>query len=179
MDASKKTTIYEILRRRFDTHMKRHMNLSWDDIVNKLDKKPSLWDLISNMEESGGEPDIFVIGEKLYVIDASKETPKGRLSCCYDEDARLSRKKFPPETSAEMLAKQIGITLVDEKLYHAMQELDDFDLKTSSWISTPQEIRQLGGALFGDKRYNRTFIYHNGADSYYGSRGFRGYFIIN
>jgi hypothetical protein len=168
----------EIFKERFQRNMKRHPGLTWDQIDAKLNHKDVLEKMLQ-MEQSGGEPDIFLINDQLYVMDASKETPKGRLSCCYDEEARLSRKKFPPETSAHMLAKAMGIKLVDETLYLAMQAMDDFDLKTSSWIETPAELRKLGGALFGDKRYGRTFIYHNGADSYYGSRGFRGYFVLN
>ncbi|OHE25876.1 MAG: hypothetical protein A2Y45_04145 [Tenericutes bacterium GWC2_34_14] len=179
MDTNQKELLLGVLKKRFEKNKHRHEKLSWDLVVEKINQDPKAFTRILMMEESGGEPDIFDIDGKIYVIDASKESPKGRVSCCYDEEARLERKKFPPETSAEMLAKKMDIELIDETLYRVIQAFDDFDLKTSSWIKTPKTLRDLGGALFGDKRYERTFIYHNGADSYYGSRGFRGYFILN
>lgn len=163
----------ETLKKRFEKNMKRHENVKWDDIYKKLDNK--VVEIIEQMETFGGEPDVITFKDELYIVDFSKETPKPRTSICYDEEARLSRKKFPPETSAEALAKKIGITLMDEEMYRYLQSLDPIDQKTSSWIKTPEKIRSLGGALFGDYRYQTTFIYHNGADSYYGSRGFRGY----
>ena len=178
MDTKQKEVLLNGLKKRFEKNKHRHEKLSWDLVNERLNQDPKALMRIQLMEESGGEPDVFVIDGKNYVTDASKEKPKERVSCCYDEDARLSRKKFPPETSAEMLAKKMDIELVDETLYRVMQAFDDFDLKTSSWIKTPKPLRDLGGALFGDKRYERTFIYHNGADSYYSSRGFRGYFIL-
>lgn len=130
------------------------------------------------MEQSGGEPDVVVLEDKLYVIDMVKESPKLRGSLCYDKEARLSRKNFPPASSSLEMAASLGITVLDERMYVKLQDIEDVDLKTSSWILTYEKLRSLGGALFGDKRYQRTFIYHNGADSYYGSRGFRGYITL-
>ena len=166
------------LETRFNHNMHRHPNLKWEDIMSLLIQNPKLMKTISLMEETGGEPDAVILNTELYVIDMVKETPDGRRNTCYDEKARLSRKKFPPETSALALADKIGIKLLDETLYRAIQVIEPLDLKTSSWIATPEDIRSLGGALFGDSRYEHTFIYHNGADSYYGSRGFRGYIEI-
>ena len=169
--------VIEILKNRFEKNMKRHQDIKWEDVLNKLDDR--VINIIEQMEAYGGEPDVIRYQGDLYVVDFSKETPKPRTSVCYDEEARLSRKKFPPETSAEALAKKIGITLMDEDMYRYLQSIDPIDQKTSSWIKTPDEIRSLGGALFGDYRYQTTFIYHNGADSYYGARGFRGYIKLN
>lgn len=171
------TQILEQLKIRFNKNIKRHPELHWEDVEKKLNQ--IYLNIISEMEKYGGEPDVIIYQDELYYVDFSKETPKPRTSVCYDEEARLSRKKFPPETSAEALAKKIGITLMDEDMYRYLQSIDPIDQKTSSWIKTPDEIRALGGALFGDYRYQTTFIYHNGADSYYGARGFRGYIKLN
>jgi len=133
---------------------------------------------IHAMEETGGEPDLYVIKESWFIIDSSKETPSLRVNTCYDEAARLKRKKFPPETSALKMAEEMGIKLLDEVLYQDLQSFEPHDLKTSSWILTPGGMREKGGALFGDYRYGRVFYYHNGADSYYSNRGFRGYIQI-
>ncbi|AUD63284.1 hypothetical protein BK010_06655 [Tenericutes bacterium MO-XQ] len=168
--------ILEQLKIRFNENKERHPELHWEDVEKKLNQK--YLNIISEMEKYDGEPDVIMFHDELYYVDFSKETPKPRTSVCYDEEARLSRKKFPPETSAEAFAKKIGITLMNENMYRYMQSLEPIDLKTSSWIKTPDDIRSLGGALFGDHRYKTTFIYHNGADSYYGSRGFRGYLKI-
>jgi len=130
------------------------------------------------MEETGGEPDLYVIKESWFIIDSSKETPSQRVNTCYDEAARLSRKKFPPEASALKMAEEMGIKLLDEVLYQNLQSFEPHDLKTSSWVLTPGGMREKGGALFGDYRYGRVFYYHNGADSYYSNRGFRGYIQI-
>ena len=165
------------LKTRFQKNMHRHQDVKWDDVEARLNDNTIK--VIEQMEEYGGEPDVILYHDKLYMVDFSKETPKPRTSVCYDEEARLSRKKFPPETSAYALCKTIGINLMDEALYRYIQSLEPVDLKTSSWIRTPDDIRSLGGALFGDNRYQTTFIYHNGADSYYGSRGFRGYIILD
>ncbi|MGB0417832.1 MAG: DUF4256 domain-containing protein, partial [Acholeplasmataceae bacterium] len=132
-------------------------------------------DIIQRMEDTGGEPDVVLLDETLYVMDMAKESPKLRGSLCYDKQARLERKKFPPASSAMEEVNKIGIQMLDETMYKKLQDIEDLDLKTSSWIATDEALRSLGGALFGDKRYQRTFIYHNGADSYYGARGFRGY----
>jgi hypothetical protein len=167
-----------ILKTRFETHRYRHPNLIWDNVEAFLRKYPNILDVVTQMEETGGEPDLYEFDQQLIYVDCSKETPALRRNLCYDESARLSRKKFPPENSAEGVANAIGIKIVDEALYMKLQSIEAFDLKTSSWLLAPKEFRSLGGALFGDRRYDRTFIYHNGADSYYGVRGFRGYIDI-
>lgn len=171
-------TLLHTLEKRFNLNMHRHPNLKWEDYKAILTKQDKLIRTVNMMEETGGEPDVVEIGKKVFVIDMVKETPLLRRNVCYDEKARLSRKKFPPETSAEALALKIGINLTDEELYRQIQKIEPLDMKTSSWILTPEQIRSLGGALFGDFRYDHTFIYHNGADSYYGSRGFRGFIEI-
>lgn len=164
--------LLETLKKRFEKNMHRHEGIVFEEIQDKLIKHQ---DIILKMEQTGGEPDVVVIDKKMYVVDMVKESPKLRGSLCYDKEARLSRKNFPPATSALEMAASLGITVTDESMYLKLQDIEDFDLKTSSWILTDESLRSLGGALFGDKRYKRTFIYHNGADSYYGSRGFRGY----
>lgn len=161
------------LRMRFEKNMHRHKDIKWSDIENKLNKDHLK--ILEKMEETGGEPDVMTFEGSLYYVDFSKESPLGRRSYCYDEKAWHDRKKFKPESSVEKEAKKIGITLVSESMYMYMQGLEDLDLKTSSWIDTPQKFRDLGGALNAEKRYDRAFIYHNGADSYYASRGFRGF----
>ena len=165
------------LKNRFENNMHRHQDVTWDDVETNLNDSTII--IIKQMEAYGGEPDVISYHNKLYIVDFSKETPKLRTSVCYDDEARLSRKKFPPETSALALCKTIGINLMDEDLYRYIQSLEPVDLKTSSWLKTPDDIRSLGGAIFGDNRYQKTFVYHNGADSYYGSRGFRGYIILD
>ncbi len=164
--------LLEILELRFKKHPHRHLNIAFKDIESKLKQ---YIDIIQRMEDTGGEPDVVLLDDTLYVIDMAKESPKLRGSLCYDKQARLERKKFPPASSAMEEAHKIGIQMLDETMYKKLQDIEDLDLKTSSWIATDETLRSLGGALFGDKRYQRTFIYHNGADSYYGARGFRGY----
>lgn len=128
---------------------------------------------LAKMEESGGEPDVVLLNNVLCFVDFSKQSPKGRRNCCYDEPARLARKKFPPQTSVEMLCHEMRVSLLTEEEYRLIQEIEELDTTTSSWIVTPEIIRNLGGALFCDRRYGHTFMYHNGSDSYYSSRGFR------
>ena len=164
--------ILEILKKRFEMNMHRHQDIQFDRILDQLVHHQ---DTISKMESTGGEPDVVLIDNQLYIVDMVKESPKLRGSLCYDKEARLNRKNFPPVSSALEMAASLGIKLVDEAMYIKLQQIDNLDLKTSSWILTDDALRSLGGALFGDKRYQRTFIYHNGPDSYYGSRGFRGY----
>lgn len=176
LESNEKEILLNTLKKRFLKHMHRHENSSWDNVLSYL-KDDMLW-IIKQMDDTGGEPDVVKLDDKLLYVDMSIETPKQRVSVCYDEEARLSRKKFPPLTSAMKMTEKMGIRLLDENMYKALQALEPFDLKTSSWLLAPKELRLLGGALFGDRRYNRTFIYHNGADSYYGSRGFRGYIQI-
>lgn len=171
------TKLLQILEKRFEENRERHPNLDWEDIKNKLEGKLDKLQALYMMEETGGEPD--VIGQdsktKEYIFcDCSPESPKGRRSLCYDEAALESRKENKPKGSALGMAKEIGIDMLDEEQYHELQNLGVFDTKTSSWVTTPKDVRELGGGLFGDKRYGRTFIYHNGAESYYASRGFRG-----
>lgn len=167
--------LLDVLKKRFEKNMHRHQGLVFEEVQEQLFQH---LDTILKMEETGGEPDVVVLDEKLYVIDMAKESPKLRGSLCYDKEARLARKNFPPTSSAIEMAASLGISVIDERMYIKLQDIEDFDLKTSSWILTDEKLRSLGGALFGDKRYQRTFIYHNGADSYYGSRGFRGYITL-
>lgn len=161
----------DTLKERFLANMDRHSQVSWDEVIGKLDQDQAA--AVAWMEESGGEPDVIAFPSGLAVVDCAKEAPTGRRSVCYDQAARLKRKKFPPETSAQELAEEHGLSLLDEADYRQLQALGDFDLKTSCWIKTPVAIRDKGGALFAEKRYGSVFVYHNGADSYYKVRGFR------
>ena len=166
-----------VLHTRFNKNMNLHKGLEWQQVQARLDAHPeALWAL-SEMERTGGEPDAVELDEKtgeVIFFDCSPESPAGRRSTCYDQEALDARKANKPETSAMQMAAEMGITLLDEEEYHLLQSLGEFDLKTSSWLKTPANVRKLGGAIFGDRRYDRVFIYHNGADSYYGARGFRG-----
>lgn len=165
-----------VLHTRFEKNMNLHKGLEWQQVQARLDAHPeALWAL-SEMERTGGEPDAVELDEKtgnVIFFDCSPESPAGRRSTCYDQQALDARKANKPETSAMQMAEEMGITLLDEEEYHLLQSLGEFDLKTSSWLKTPANVRKLGGAIFGDRRYDRVFIYHNGADSYYGARGFR------
>lgn len=169
--------LLEILQLRFNKNMPRHKNISWEKVESKLLKQPEkLWSL-NEMEMTGGEPDVVDYDSKsdLYsFVDCSAETPKGRRSLCYDDDALRSRKENKPKNSAWGMAADIGIELLSEEQYRDLQKLGSFDTKTSSWLKTPADIRSLGGALFADFRYGNVFVYHNGAESYYAVRGFRG-----
>ena len=166
-----------ILKARFEKNMRRHAGLDWAQVQVRLDAHPEkLWSL-SEMERTGGEPDVVGMDEKtgeVIFFDCAPESPAGRRSTCYDQEAQEARKANKPETSAMQMAAEMGITLLDEEEYLHLQSLGEFDLKTSRWLKTPANVRKLGGAIFGDRRYDRVFIYHNGADSYYGARGFRG-----
>jgi hypothetical protein len=167
-----------ILKARFEKNMSRHLGLKWADIQAKLEANPGkLWSL-GEMERTGGEPDITghdkESGEYIF-CDCSPESPKGRRSVCYDREGQDSRKEFRPENNAVDMAASMGIELLSETQYQELQKLGIFDSKTSSWLQTPPDIRELGGALFGDFRYGKVFVYHNGAQSYYGVRGFRGW----
>lgn len=167
--------LIELLQKRFSQNMHRHPNTNWQTVEDKLQADKNYLKVLQKMEDSGGEPDVLEYRGKLYYVDFSKESPKGRRSYCYDEKALYDRKKFKPESSVEKVAKDMGVDLVDEAMYIFIQTVEDLDLKTSSWLKTPDDFRALGGALNGEKRYQRAFIFHNGADSYYASRGFRGY----
>jgi hypothetical protein len=177
LDAKQQEKLIETLRNRFEKCINRHKGIEWVDILLKLDANPEkLWSL-NEMERTGGEPDVVgfdKINREYIFIDCSPESPQGRRNLCYDREALESRKKFAPINSAIDMANSMGIELLSEELYRYLQELGSFDTKTSSWLKTPLEIRKRGGAIFGDRRYNHVFIYHNGADSYYASRGFRG-----
>jgi hypothetical protein len=157
--------------------MRRHKGLSWPSLEKRLETMPEkLWSL-NEMERTGGEPDVVGKDSKtdeFIFFDCSSESPKGRRSLCYDREGMESRKDFKPETTAMDMAAAMGIRILSEEQYRTLQSLGEFDLKTSSWIQTPPAIRSLGGAIFADRRYNTVFVYHNGAQSYYESRGFRG-----
>jgi hypothetical protein len=176
LTAEQHDQLLNILKTRFEKNMNRHMDLNWLDVLTRLAVQPNkLWSL-SEMELTGGEPDVIGLdpftGEYTFV-DCSAESPAGRRSLCYDQEALLSRKENRPVNSAQAMAAEMGVELLDEAAYRALQDLGKFDLKTSSWVLTPPEMRKLGGALFCDRRYERIFTYHNGAESYYGARGFR------
>lgn len=174
---AQQTALLSSLKIRFEQHMNRHQGMVWANVEAKLKAQPQkLWSL-NQMEETGGEPDVVAYdkktGEYLF-YDCADETPKGRRSVCYDQEALNSRKEHKPKNSAVGMAAEMGIELLTEEEYRALQKLGKFDTKTSSWLKTPAEIRKLGGAIFGDFRYNNVFIYHNGAESYYAARSFRG-----
>ena len=165
------------LKNRFEKNMARHKAVKWKDVAVKLESNPEkLWSL-SEMERTGGEPDVVGFDKKtgeFIFFDCSAESPKGRRSICFDRKAWESRKEHKPANDAESAAKAMGIDILTEEQYTELQKLGEFDLKTSSWLQTPVDVRNLGGALFGDRRFGRVFIYHNGAESYYAARGFRG-----
>ena len=169
--------LLKALKARFEKNMDRHQNLAWAQVQTKLEAgAEKLWSL-SEMERTGGEPDVVGRDKKTgeYIFyDCSAESPKGRRSICYDREALESRKEHKPANNALDLASAMGIELLTEEEYRELQRLGEFDTKTSSWISTPSSIRKLGGALFCDRRYDAVFVYHNGAESYYAARGFRG-----
>ena len=165
------------LESRFSKHTKRHQGIDWSEVEVKLKANPAkLWSL-HQMEKTAGEPDVVgkdeQSGEYLFV-DCSAETPKGRTSVCYDREAWESRKEHRPQTNAIDMAATMGVDILTESQYRDLQTLGEFDTKTSSWVTTPADIRKLGGALFGDRRFGQVFIYHNGAQSYYAARAFRG-----
>ncbi|RZK10369.1 MAG: DUF4256 domain-containing protein [Flavobacterium sp.] len=169
--------LIEILKDRFEKNHNRHKGLDWIKIQDKLEKNPEkIWSL-NEMEKTGGEPDVVGYNKEndTYIFyDCAAETPKDRRSYCYDREALNKRKANKPGNSAIDVATEMGIELLTEEEYHQLQELGKFDSKTSSWINTPEAVRKLGGALFCDRRYDQVFVYHNGADSYYAARGFRG-----
>jgi hypothetical protein len=169
--------LLKTLKTRFQKHMNRHKGIEWEEVEARLLSNPEkLWSL-NEMEVTEGEPDVIgrdkQTGEYIFA-DCSAESPKGRRSICYDHEALESRKEYKPKNSAVGMAAEMGIKVLNEEEYRDLQRLGKFDAKTSSWVETPAEIRKLGGAIFGDWRFGRVFIYHNGAESYYGARGFRG-----
>jgi hypothetical protein len=177
LSSEEREELLRILKARFEKNTKRHKDLEWDKVEAKLEANPEkLWS-ISEMETTGGEPDVVGHDKKKgeYILyDCSAESPKGRRSVCYDTEALESRKEHKPKNSALGMAAAMGIEILTEEQYRALQKLGEFDTKTSSWVQTPVDIRELGGALFCDRRYDHVFLYHNGAESYYGARGFRG-----
>lgn len=177
LSKDQQSVLLKTLKTRFEKNMNRHKGMEWAKIVSKLEKSPEkLWSL-NEMEETGGEPDVIVFDKKsteITFIDCSPETPKDRRSICYDQDALESRKEHKPKHSAMGMAEEMGIEMISEEEYKELQKLGKFDSKTSSWVKTPDKIRKLGGAIFCDFRFDTVFTYHNGAESYYGARAFRG-----
>jgi hypothetical protein len=177
LSSEQRGELLRALKARFEKNMNRHPGLEWARVEAKLEANPDkLWSLYE-MERTGGEPDVVgqddKTGETIF-YDCSAESPKGRTNVCYDREALDARKEHKPANSALDLAAAMGIEILTEEQYRALQQLGKFDTKTSSWLKTPAEIRKLGGAIFADRRYNHVFVYHNGADSYYGARSFRG-----
>lgn len=177
MKMPEQAELIRTLKARFEKHMHRHKGIAWAEVQARLQAHPQALRSLGEMESTGGEPD--VIGQDgpagpITFCDCSAESPAGRRSVCYDRAALDARKEHKPHGSAVEMAAAMGIDLLTEEQYRALQELGDFDAKTSSWIRTPPAVRSLGGALFCDRRYGRVFVYHNGAQSYYAARGFRG-----
>lgn len=181
MKAQERDELLRTLMARFEHNMHRHRDVSWDEVQARLEGNPRALESLRAMETTGGEPD--VIGRdaetgRLTFCDCSPESPKGRRSLCYDRAALDARKEHKPQGSAVETAAEMGVDLLTEEQYRALQELGAFDTKTSSWVKTPPDVRSLGGALFCDRRYGKVFVYHNGAESYYAARGFRGALVV-
>ena len=181
MEAQEREQLLQTLKARFEKNMRRHKGISWADVQGRLEQNPEALKSLQQMEATGGEPD--VIGHdkdtgRYAFCDCSAESPSGRRSLCYDREALDSRKENKPEGSALEMAAGMGIDLLTEEQYRELQKLGDFDARTSSWVQTPPDVRALGGALFCDRRYGRVFVYHNGAQSYYAARGFRGVLVV-
>lgn len=177
MSPEQREEILRVLRERFEKNVHRHEGLEWAKVQAKLENNPGKLRSLHEMERTGGEPD--VIGhdkteDEFIFCDCSAESPKGRRSVCYDREALESRKQHRPQSSAVDMAADMGIEILTEEQYRELQKLGEFDTKTSSWVRTPANIRRLGGAIFCDRRYDTVFVYHNGAESYYAARGFRG-----
>lgn len=172
-----RNALLQTLKARFEDHSARHKGIDWSRVQARLEARPEKLDSLRKMEETGGEPDVVgqdkKTGEYLF-FDCAPESPQDRRSLCYDRAALDSRKTAKPRSSAAEMAAAIGVELLTEEQYFALQKLGEFDLKTSSWLASPPEVRRLGGAIFGDRRFDRVFVYHNGAESYYAARGFRG-----
>ncbi|ROZ76703.1 DUF4256 domain-containing protein [Ramlibacter sp. WS9] len=177
MKAQERQELLQTLKARFDANMQRHKGVTWKDVLARLEAAPAALQALARMEASGGEPDVIAREQangQVIFCDCSAETPAGRRSLCYDDKALNERKENKPQGSAVEMAAEVGVELLSEEQYRALQQLGEFDVKTSSWIATPKDVRSLGGALFCDRRYGRVFVYHNGAQSYYAARGFRG-----
>lgn len=177
LSAKEREALLTSLKSRFEKNMNRHRNLEWSKVQTKLERAPEKLYSLYEMEKSGGEPDVVRFDKKTgeYTFcDCAAESPSGRRSVCYDREALDARKEHKPKNNALDMAAAMGIEILTEEQYGELQELGNFDTKTSSWVKTPPEIRKLGGALYCDRRYNRVFVGHNGAESYYAARGFRG-----
>ncbi|WP_030138643.1 DUF4256 domain-containing protein [Pseudomonas fluorescens] len=177
MKKQEQQALLQTLKTRFEQHPNRHPDIPWSDIQTRLENNPNALKTLQAMEATGGEPDVIGLDPGTGVVtffDCAKESPTGRRSLCYDRAALDARKENKPKGSAIEMAEAMGITLLTEEQYRALQTLGEFDAKTSSWLATPPELRALDGAIFGDYRYGRVFIYHNGVQSYYAARGFRG-----
>lgn len=181
LTSAQRDEMVAVLRTRFEMNMSRHRTIDWGKVQARLEKNPDRLRSLHEMEQTGGEPD--VVGQDpgtggFHFVDCSAESPSGRRSLCYDRKALDSRKEAKPKSSALEMANAMGIDLLTEEQYRRLQKLGEFDLKTSSWVKTPASIRELGGAIFCDRRYDTVFVYHNGAESYYAARGFRGLLIV-
>lgn len=177
MNAQERKALLQALKVRFEKNMHRHVGIVWAEVQSRLEGSPVALRSLREMEITGGEPDVIGHDKKtghFTFCDCSSESPSGRRSACYDGEALESRKEHKPKNNAVEMAAAMGVDLLTEEQYRELQNLGDFDTKTSSWVKTPTDVRALGGALFCDKRYGRVFVYHNGAQSYYAARGFRG-----
>lgn len=181
LSTEKREELLRILKDRFENNMNRHKGLEWASVHSRLNASPSRLKSLYAMEQTGGEPDVVDYdreNDRYVFFDCSPESPEGRRNLCYDRQALDSRKTARPKDSAMDMAAAMGIGMLTEEQYRQLQNLGSFDTRTSSWLKTPPEIRNLGGALFGDRRYGQVFLYHNGASSYYSSRGFRGFLTV-
>ena len=180
MKSSERDALVETLRVRFEKHLHRHRGITWAAVQASLDRSPDALRSLSAMEASGGEPDVIGADAsgRITFCDCSAESPTARRSLCYDREALDARKENKPAGSAVEMAAQMGVALLTEQEYRELQQLGVFDLKTSSWVQTPPNVRALGGALFCDRRYDTVFVYHNGAQSYYAARGFRARLVV-
>ena len=181
MNPQRRDPLLDALRARFERNKQRHAGVAWATVRARLDASPAALASLQAMEASAGEPDVAFIDAKsgrVTFVDCAPESPAGRRSLCFDERALAARKEHKPKGSAQEMAGSMGIELLSEEQYRALQTLGEFDLKTSSWIATPADVRALGGALFCDRRYGKVFVYHNGAESYYAARGFRGSLVV-
>ncbi len=177
LSPAESASLLKTLKSRFDSNMHRHKSLDWSKLQSKLEANPDKLCALNEMEKTGGEPDVISYDKKTneyLFVDCAEQSPKNRRSLCFDREALNSRKEHKPKNSACDLAQEIGIELLTESQYRELQTLGEFDTSTSSWIQTPDKIRELGGALFCDRRFDTVFLYHNGAESYYAARGFRG-----